>query len=223
MRKIKILAIILALTLSSIPLTYAAGADDTYADASSQASLQENQVDYDSEEYQENVSNSLEEYQVIKEARKQGNVKNYDVYLDDDGILNVMVSDDTSDAEYGAALPSDCTQSAVKYEQALSAEVKMSDSNIDESADVIYRKVQFSKSYLRNIQKALRGHMKEFTLVSVGSGNMDNKVEIELTDSSKENDVLEFLEENTEDFNSEAVVFTMTDEPVEDAKGSFPG
>lgn len=151
------------------------------------------------EMYSKNAGNSIE---IARLLRKDKEFKKYDVYLDDNGILNVMVFDDENEnIKYGEEIKSELFAKHKNIQNVLST------ANLD-SAKVIYRKVKFSKEYLLKIQDFVTKHAKDYGIISVGSGSMINQVEIELLDIEKSKDFLDLLEQNITDFSEDAVKFT---------------
>ena len=158
------------------------------------------------EVYGKNVGNSIEQARIL---RKDEELKKYDVYLDDNGILNVMVFDDeNADIEYGEEIKSEKFVNHQKVKNAFS------DAKVD-SENIIYRKVKFGKEYLLNIQDFVTKHAKDYDIIGVGSGGIYNQVEIELLDIEKSKDILALLEQNITDFSRDSVRF-LESEPYED-------
>ncbi len=158
------------------------------------------------EVYGKNVGNSIEQARIL---RKDEELKKYDVYLDDNGILNIMVFDDeNADIEYGEEIKSELFAKHKKVQNAFS------DAKLD-SEKIIYRKVKFSKDYLLNIQDFVTKHAKDYDIIGVGSGGIYNQVEIELLDIEKSKDILALLEQNITDFSRDSVRF-LESEPYED-------
>ena len=147
--------------------------------------------------YNKNVGNSIEQARIM---RKDKEFKKYDVYLDDNGILNVMVFDDENEnIKYGEEINSELFPNHQKLENSFSAE------KLD--SKIVYKKAKFGKEYLLNIQDFVTKHGKEYGVISVGSGTMINQVEIELLDIEKSKEILDLLEQNITDFSEDSVKF----------------
>ncbi len=165
--------------------------------------------------YCRNVEDSIEQSRIL---RKDEEFKKYDTYLDDNGILTLMVFDDENeDIEYGEEISSELFKNHRKIQKAFS------DANLD-SKEIIYRKVKFGKQYLLNIQDVVTKHAKkEYGIISIGSGDIYNQVEIELLDIEKSKDILYLLEQNIDNFSKDAVRFLESEPVINYAKRSHPG
>jgi len=132
-----------------------------------------------SDEYIKNQQKVAQQYRILRNIK---NFDDYDVYLDDDGRLNIIYTKDES----------------------LEIMKKHLDTNF-----VIIRKVKFSKKYLLGIQSFLTDYMgDEYTIFGIGSGaGPNNKVVIEIGDKDKIPDIINLLNENIENFDKESVKF----------------
>jgi len=195
MKKLSVILLVLGLLLTLVSCSQA------------EAELDNNKptTTVSDEVYSKNVGNSIEQARIL---RKDEELKKYDVYLGENGILNVMVFDDENeDIEYGEEISSELFKHHEKIKKAFS------NAKLD-SEQIIYRKVRFGKEYLLNIQDFVSKHAKEYDVLGVGSGGIYNQVEIELLDIEKSKDILALLEQNITDFSRDSVRFLET-EPIE--------
>lgn len=210
MKKIKILSSLLSLVLlTQIGSTALALNSDKIETTESIDKM-------DTVEYQKNVSNSLNAFQTLKANKNSLNLNDYDVYIDDDGILNIMVHDDTQKQFSVGDKITTSSKTLIQYNDILEKE------NFNANS-IIYRKVKFKKDYLLSIQSVLIEKIEDFNILSVGSGNINNQVEIVLSELTQTSNILYYLKENIDQFDNDSVVFSYSKENILEAQRSFPG
>ncbi len=137
-----------------------------------------------SKEYENNLKLAGEQDAILKSIK---GFNDYHKFLDDKGRLNILYWNDES------------------YEILK----KHLDSNI-----VIFKKVKFSNDYLSKIEKTLLENKDEFDIYLIGSVNSKNSILIGISDKNQKQEILEFLNENIENFDKESVRFEIVENGV---------